>query len=799
MHKKVTTLKHANLIGGRRFDRCRGKLEFQGISFRYPSRPDLKIFNDFNLIIEPGKTTAIIGPSGSGKSNLVSLIERWYEPERGRIVLEDEPITELDVFCYRSKIGLVQQDPALFNDTLFQNVANGLPLTFRKGLSPNETYDLVHNACVEAIIDGFVQSLPDGYQTRMGEGSSFLSGGQRQRVAIARALISNREILLLDEATSALDPSAENIVQTALDKLSRGRTTLVISHKLATIQKADKIVFLKDSNIVEEGDHSSLLDSNGHYAKMYNRQTFSFPATLGPEDSGENDKQPSFVGTENPIPSKSEEVSGFGAMGPPAPEFLDTKIPLLSCLAMIFREQHKVRNLFLIGCTACVAAGAVYPGQVVVFAKSVSVLNQNSRDLVLNGTFWALLWFVLAVGVCLTFMIFGTVFTITGSTIMRAYRHEYFSSMMEEDMLFFAAASSSSAALTARLLTHTQQLESLLSETSGSIIIVLVNVISSCLLSIAVAWKLALVAIFGVFPLIGLAGFLQVNLSFKSQRKNALLYEEVLRFASECVACIRTISSLTMEADVCDKFEAKLKAPISKAYHNTITTMLLFALSQSANLLGSALCFWYGGGLVAFGEIDSFQFFVIFIATVASGDAAGSFFASSKSIATAHLAANHIFNLRDRKVAADASNTESKYTPQTISTLEFRDVSFAYPNRLQSPVLQHLNLRVQRGRNIAIVGASGSGKSSITALLERFYDVDSGNILVNDNPIQSLDPRLYGSMVSLVSQETVPYWGTIEENVLVGCEENPQASHDNVIQACQDANIHDFILTLPEG
>ena len=107
--KKVTTLKHANLTGGRRFDRCRGKLEFQGISFRYPSRPDLKIFNDFNLIIEPGKTTAIIGPSGSGKSSLVSLIERWYEPERGRIVLDDEPIIELDVFCSRSKIGLVQQ------------------------------------------------------------------------------------------------------------------------------------------------------------------------------------------------------------------------------------------------------------------------------------------------------------------------------------------------------------------------------------------------------------------------------------------------------------------------------------------------------------------------------------------------------------------------------------------------------------------------------------------------------------------------------------------------------------------
>lgn len=188
------------------------------------------------------------------------------------------------------------------------------------------------------------------------------------------------------------------------------------------------------------------------------------------------------------------------------------------------------------------------------------------------------------------------------------------------------------------------------------------------------------------------------------------------------------------------------------------------------------------------------------IARVSLGDSTQSSILKSRSgIAAAHSAASHIFSLRNRRFAVDTNHSDAKYTPLTISSLEFRDVSFAYSNRHQSSVLQHLNFRVNRGQNIAIVGASGSGKSTVTALLERFYDVDSGSILVNGNPIQSLNLGQYRTMISLVSQDTVLYRGTIEENVLLGVDENSPVSHNDVIQACQDANIHDFILTLPQG
>jgi len=170
----------------------------------------------------------------------------------------------------------------------------------------------------------------------------------------------------------------------------------------------------------------------------------------------------------------------------------------------------------------------------------------------------------------------------------------------------------------------------------------------------------------------------------------------------------------------------------------------------------------------------------------------------SIGIASAKLAASHIFALRGHQHVAGSGNAELKRMLQTIDTLEFRDVSFAY-RRLQTPVLRHLNFRVQRGQHVAIVGSSGSGKSTITAVLERFYEIEAGEILVNGQSIMSFDVDQYRSMVSLVSQDTILYRETIEENVLLGIAEDSQVSHDDVVRACQDANIHSFILTLPEG
>ena len=259
-----------------------GYLDFSNISFAYPTRPDAKVLDDFSLHIPAGKTTALVGASGSGKSTIVGLIERWYDPLSGTIKLDGQSIDLCNLKWLRQQVRLVQQEPILFAGTVAENIANGLVGTPWENESPVEKLARIQNAAKIAFAHDFITELPSGYDTVIGERGGLLSGGQKQRVAIARSIVSQPRILLLDEATSALDPHAEEVVQQALNNVSKGRTTITIAHKLATIRDADNIVVMENGRILEQGTHNSLLESNGAYARLVRAQDLSV-ATQDPE------------------------------------------------------------------------------------------------------------------------------------------------------------------------------------------------------------------------------------------------------------------------------------------------------------------------------------------------------------------------------------------------------------------------------------------------------------------------------------------------------------------------------------
>lgn len=217
----------------------------------------------FSLTFPAGKTTAIVGPSGAGKSTIVALLERWYEPQEGSILIGGVDIGDYNLRWWRGKIGFVMQEPFLFNTSIFTNIAHGLHGTQWENISEEEKRKMVHHACVEANAADFVDELPDKYDSIVGENGIKLSGGQKQRIAIARSIISRPSILILDEATSALDPVNELLVQKALDKVCKGRTTIMIAHRLSTVKNADKIVVLEEGHIVEIGNHEELLHRPG--------------------------------------------------------------------------------------------------------------------------------------------------------------------------------------------------------------------------------------------------------------------------------------------------------------------------------------------------------------------------------------------------------------------------------------------------------------------------------------------------------------------------------------------------------
>ena len=249
--------------GKRETVRVEGRLEFRHLNFAYDRGPGI-VLHDINLVIEPGMTVALVGKSGSGKSTLASLIPRFYEPGSGEILLDGHPLADYRLADLRRQIALVTQQVTLFNDTLERNIAYGD--LARAG------QESVNNAIRRSHADSFIDELPDGLQTMVGDDGVLLSGGQRQRVAIARALLKDAPLLILDEATSALDTESERHIQSALDEVMRGRTTLVIAHRLSTIEKADLIVVMEDGRIVESGDHQSLLAKGGVYAGLYDAQ-----------------------------------------------------------------------------------------------------------------------------------------------------------------------------------------------------------------------------------------------------------------------------------------------------------------------------------------------------------------------------------------------------------------------------------------------------------------------------------------------------------------------------------------------
>ena len=249
--------------GGARLAQVRGAVRLDAVDFAYPTRPDHAVLDDFDLHIEPGETVALVGPSGGGKSTVAALLCRLYPPNSGQITLDGTPLAELDADWLRAQIGVVAQEPLLFATSVAENIRYG---------RPTATDAEVHAAAEAANADGFIRALSDGYETAVGERGVQLSGGQKQRVAIARALLKDPAVLVLDEATSALDAESEHLVQEALARLMIGRTTLVIAHRLSTVQSADRIAVLSRGKVVETGDHATLIERGGLYAALVSRQ-----------------------------------------------------------------------------------------------------------------------------------------------------------------------------------------------------------------------------------------------------------------------------------------------------------------------------------------------------------------------------------------------------------------------------------------------------------------------------------------------------------------------------------------------
>lgn len=371
--------------------------------------------------------------------------------------------------------------------------------------------------------------------------------------------------------------------------------------------------------------------------------------------------------------------------------------------------------------------------------------------------------------------------------------------MLRQDVAFFDREENSAGALTSFSNTETTHLAGMSGVTLGTILQVLTTLIVGYIISLAFGWKLALVCISTVPILLG-CGYLRFWMLARFQTRAKKAYEKSASYACEATSAIRTVASLTREHDVWEHYHKQLEAEASQSLVSVLRSSTLYAASQSLLLLCIALGFWYGSKLIASREYDLFVFILVFSAVIFGSQSAGVIFSSAPDMVKAKHAAGEMKALFDSQPSIDTWSRGGQVPGEIQGSIEFRDVHFRYPTRPELPVLCGLNLSVHPGQYVALVGASGCGKSTTIALLERFYDPLVGGIYVDGQEISSLNVNAYRNHLALVSQEPTLYQGTIRENNLLGADRKPEdVSEDAIIQACKDANIYEFILSLPEA
>ncbi|XP_063067575.1 bile salt export pump [Engraulis encrasicolus] len=803
---------------GYKLDKVKGDIEFHNVNFFYPSRPEVKILEQLSLQVKSGETTAFVGPSGAGKSTAVQLIQRFYDPKEGMVTLDGHDIRGLNIQWLRSLMGVVEQEPVLFATTIAENIRYG---------RPKVSSDDIIKAAKEANAYNFIMDLPQKFDTLVGEGGGQMSGGQKQRIAIARALVRNPRILLLDMATSALDNESEAVVQEALDKGSMGRTTISIAHRLSTIKNADVIVGFERGRAVERGRHDELLERKGVYFTLVtlqsqgdqalNEKARKMAEDKADEEAGKNSllvRAGSYRAslrasirqrTKSQLSSIVPE-SSVGIAGELGPRSQATALPddddeeevvEPAPVARILKYNAPEWPYMLFGSIGAAVNGGVNPVYSLLFSQILATFTMPDPIEQRNAINGICLFFVL-VGLTSFFtqMLQGYAFSKSGELLTRRLRRLGFQAMLGQEIGWFDDHRNSPGALTTRLATDASQVQGATGSQIGMIVNSLTNIGVAIIISFYFSWKLTLV-ILGFLPFLALSGGFQAKMltGFAKQDKQAM--ENAGQISGEALNNIRTIAGLGKERSFVEAYEVQLEAPYRAALNKAKVYGACYGFAQCIVFLANSASYRFGGYLVRQEGLHFSMVFRVISAIVTSGTALGRASSYTPDYAKAKISAARFFQLLDRIPSISVYSTQGDKWSDFRGELQFEDCKFTYPTRPDIQVLNGLTVSVRPGQTLAFVGSSGCGKSTSIQLLERFYDPDHGIVLVDGHDSTKVNVAFLRSKIGIVSQEPILFDCSIAENIRYG-DHNRDISMNDIIAASRKAQLHDFVMNLPE-
>ncbi|KAI2615191.1 putative ABC multidrug transporter [Hypoxylon sp. NC1633] len=837
----------------------------ENVDFTYPSRSDVPVIQGVTLHLPAGQHTAIVGLSGSGKSTVAGLLTRLYDPDQGTVYFDEKDIRDINVRQLRGFIGLVQQDPLLLNRSVLENIALGLVNSPRPEHAPLqsvllstqlsriaeamrdgqeittaaephgplvlEVVKMVQQAASLADAETFLENLEHGLGTIVGPNGDLLSGGQKQRVALARALVKDPRVLILDEATSSLDSASERRIQKAIEQVSSGRTVISIAHRLATVKDADNIVVMRNGKVIEQGRHLDLIARDGDYASLVRLQnmgseTSSVSTAKGSCARGTNHSEidtdkvsRTLTLDDEKIGKKSSEGDIDGVALEVEMEMEQTKTgdrsrPTWATIKSVTSVTRPHLLWLFVALFASAVVGGTYSGSALIFGNTIGALSPcNSEDAIrAAGSFFGLMFFVLAIVEFLANGISWSAFGWVAQKVLYKIRVLSFRSLFEQDLQWHQSENRTPSMLLSYITSDSAAVEGLTGSIIGSVFSIGVNFIAAVILTLIIAWKIAIVCLATVPLMLG-SGIMQMSILSRFAERHEKAFSKSVGITVEAVASIKTVAALSLEQEVLGTYRRSLSAPRKEMIRSSLRANLFLAIAYSISNLIYAFIYWWGAKQIIESNYTQVQFFIVLIALLVSAQLWGQLFTLAPEVTRAGRAVGRIFDLIDlgssktlsvkepdsRDMEAAVESKRAAVPGAQGLAVSFKQVKFAYPARPNRQVLKGLDIEIRPGQFCALVGPSGAGKSTVISLLERMYSVGSGAIEIDGINISVKKEPFFRDDIGLVPQDSVLFDGSIRFNVALGARPGTEPSDADIEEACKLANIHDTIIALPDG